>query len=105
MDEAFGVNIFFLILAILAFFLFTEFIVAPKSKKYRRELADMYVSAKIRTIAKEESLDLDIEKLNFNKWSKQRRKEEKEMGLDSVVEEELKEKISESFENKDKKSK
>lgn len=62
-----------------------------KSKKYRRYLTDMYVSAKIRFFAKEDGLDLEAEAVNFKDWIKTNSIKNKP--LDEVVEDELIERV------------
>ncbi len=73
-----------------------------KTKKYRRELGDLYVAAKIRKIADNESLDLNKEKLSFLEWDKKRKLSERIQKYDDVVEEELKEKVADNFKEKPK---
>ncbi len=73
-----------------------------KTKKYRRELGDLYVAAKIRKIADSESIDLDKEKLSFYEWNKKRNLSEKIQNYDDVVEEEMKEKVADSLIDKPK---
>jgi len=66
-----------------------------KSKKYRKEIMDMYVASKTKKIAKGESLDLAEEYECFKKWLKKQRLTSN-WDLDDVIEEELKEKVSET---------
>ena len=66
-----------------------------RTKKYRRELADMYVAAKIRQIASKEDIDLGLEHQSYKIWVKKKSMEEGYYGFDDVVEEELKEKLLE----------
>ena len=65
------------------------------TKRYRRSLVDLYVSAKIRFLAKKDDLDLEKELENFKLWEKSKKKERDEYRLDNAIEDELKEKISE----------
>ena len=64
-----------------------------RSKKYRELLTDLYVSGKIRQFADEDKVDLDVEKLNFERYSKNQLLTDK--GLSKVIEEDLKEKVIE----------
>ncbi len=64
------------------------------SQQYRKLLSDMYVSGKIRQFADEDNINLDVEEVKFKKWLKSKSIIDKD--VDSVVMEELKEKISES---------
>lgn len=69
-----------------------------KTKKYREMLSDIYVSAKIREIAKSENINLDDEYVTFLKWYKRRKYED--WAYDSVIEAELKEKVEEKLNKK-----
>jgi len=73
--------------------LFTVFEVR-KSVKYRKFLADMYVAAKIRFLAKEDKLDLVAESEDYKTWCKKERLAYRDYDLDNTIEEELKEKVS-----------
>ena len=73
-----------------------------KTKKYRRELGDLYVAAKIRKIADNETIDLNKEKLSFLDWDKKRKLSERIQNYDDVVEEEMKEKVADSLMDKPK---
>ena len=66
-------------------------VIPSRPKRYRRELVDLYVAAKVRTIAAKENLNLTEEYESFKRWLKKQRLEEKD--LDSAMEEELKEKL------------
>jgi len=65
-----------------------------KTKRYRIELADMYVASKIRQIADKENVDLGKEYQQFRLWNKKNKLEEGYYGFDDVVEEDLKEKLN-----------
>jgi hypothetical protein len=66
-----------------------------KSKKYRKFLTDMYVSAKIRFLADKDGLKLTEEEKYFKDWSKKDKIRNREYNLDDAVEEDLIEKIEE----------
>ena len=66
-----------------------------KSKKYRKTIMDMYVSAKLKFLANEDGLDLTEEFESFKKWAKKERLNSGDGELDTVVEEELMERVSE----------
>lgn len=68
-----------------------------KSKEYRKEISDMYVTGKIRDIAKNESINLDEEYARFKKWLKKKRNDTLERDFDDAVEDELKEKVEEKL--------
>lgn len=93
-------------IAVLCFILFLCFLVmlimmfllGTKSRRYRRELVNMYVAAKVRVIAAKENIDISKEYELFKKWLKKQRLEDKD--LDSAIEEELKEKIVEETKKK-----
>lgn len=91
---AFIPSIIFSLGFILVIFFLLE---TRRSKKYRRELGDFYVAAKIREIANNEELDLNLEYERFKAWIKRRRLEDKRFDFDEVVEEELKEKVEDKL--------
>ena len=76
-----------------------------KTKKYRRELGDLYVAAKIKDIAKGEDLDLEAEKELFVAWNKKNRVRNIDQNYDDVVEDELMENVAEAVNPKTKKDK
>lgn len=71
-----------------------------KTKQYRIELADMYIAGRIKQIASEDKVNLDEEYENFKRWDKQKRMLSSDFKYDDIVEEELKEKVSESLNKK-----
>ena len=71
-----------------------------RSRDYRKTLADLYVAAKIRFLAKEDGLDLNEENENLKKWNKKRRMETQQ--LDVTIEEELQDRITEKAKEKKK---
>ena len=83
-------------LMFLGFVILVAFIILSPSrtKKYRKELADLYVSGRIKQIAKEDKIELAEEFEDFKKWLKSRKLESEVYRLDDTIEEELKEKIS-----------
>ena len=91
-----GVCLFFL----LIFVLINAILSKRKTYKYRKALTDMYVAAKIRKLAQEDNLDLASEYESFKKWEKKRKLENENYQLDDVVEEELKERVSDSEKKK-----
>jgi len=62
-----------------------------KSKKYREEIVDLYVIGTVKKFAKEDGIDLEEEYKAFKKDLKREKLERK--GLDSAIEEELKEQV------------
>jgi len=84
-----GVAVFIMILSVF----FYETLSLRKSTIYRKNLADLYVAAKIRQIADKDNVDLNEENENFKKWSKKQRMSGVE--LDTSVEMELQEKVTE----------
>jgi len=63
-----------------------------RSREYRQTLSDMYVSGKIRQLAKEDNINLEDEFKEFVRSNKSRRIQE--TGLDRTIEEDLQEKIA-----------
>ncbi len=80
---------FFLILIIIM--VISEALKPRKSQSYRKLLTDMYVSGKIKQLAKKEDINLANEEKNFNLWCKKKRLDY--LDLDRTIEEEMKEKI------------
>jgi len=97
MAEA-GAFILIVVLAIILlglFIAFVNFLETRKSKKYRKFVTDMYVAAKTRFLAKEDTLDLDVEEKNFKSWTKRIKKENPEYDLDNSIEDELMDRVDE----------
>ena len=85
-----GLAVLFILLGVI---LLSNFL-NTKSKYYRQVLADLFVAAKIRQIAKDESIDLVEELESFKRFCKKQRIEE--MSLDNTIEAELQDKITET---------
>ena len=83
-----------IVLALLAMVVATV-LTMRKSKQYRKEIMDMYVAAKTKSIAKGEGLDLAEEYESFKKWLKKQRIN-CNYDLDDTIEAELKERVSET---------
>ena len=64
----------------------------PKSLEYRKLLVDMYIIGMVKKFAKEDSIDLIKELKEFTKI--ERKKGLKEKDIDSVIDDNLKEKIN-----------
>jgi len=64
-----------------------------KSKEYRTLLSDMFVAGKVRKIADEEEIDLEVEYSRFKKWEKKSRMIGSD--IDKTVEVNLRDKITE----------
>lgn len=77
----------FIALLLLAFGIYTA-LTGTKSKKYREFLSDMFVSGRIKQIAKEKSVDLEQEIKEFYLMDKKMKLEMKT--LPDVIEAELK---------------
>jgi hypothetical protein len=88
----------FLVLWIVAIILFYRVLKPTRSRKYRRELTNLYVAARIKQVAKEDNIDLSEEYEAFKKWCKQKIMEEKP--LDDTIELELQDKIVDSTKSK-----
>ena len=71
-----------------------------KSKKYRKYLTDMYVSARIRELALVDKLDINKEEANYEAWCKNDKAERNGLSLDNSIEEELIEKVNTRKEEK-----
>lgn len=72
-----------------------------KTRRYRRELVDLYVSGKIRQLAEKEKIDLEEEYKIFRKYSKKRKAETQ--SLDNTIEMEMQDKIVDDAEKESKK--
>lgn len=94
--------VFFIAGALVWFLMKMVSAIVPKSLSYRKDLANLYVAAKIKQIAKKEGIDLNLELLEFRKALKQEKLKMED--LDTAIEEELKEEISEDFKKKTEKS-
>ena len=95
------VGILLVMFFITLFFIFMISIFGgTKSRRYRRELVNMYVAAKVRAIAAKENIDISKEYESFKKWLKKQKLEDKD--LDSAIEEELKSQIVEETKDKGK---
>ena len=70
-----------------------------KTTYYRKDLTNLYVAGKVRQLAAKDGIDLDAEKVLFDKYVKRSRNSVQD--LDKTIEEEMKEKISDEFQNKD----
>jgi len=87
-----GIFIFFVVLMVTVITAI-EFNLFRKSRRYRKELSDMYVAGKIRKLAKRDDIKIEEEYKIFKKWEKKQSMEFKE--LDNAVEQGLKEKLAE----------
>lgn len=90
------------LLVIIVVMVLSSMCTLRKTKIYRKEIADMYVAAKIKQMATKDNLDLVVEYELYKKWNK--KKEMKYKELDDIVESELMEKV-EDLEKKDTKGK
>ena len=95
--------VIFMVVWLTFFAIIMTFLEVRKTKKYRRELGDLYVAAKIKKIAKGDDLDLELEKVSFLDWSKKTKVREGIVNYDDVVEDEMKEQVVESLVKKPKK--
>ncbi len=87
------------IIFLLAIVLGAISILSPsKTKRYREQLVDMYVSATVRKFAKDDGLDLEEEYKTF--MDKSKKEKLKTTGLSDVVEDELSEKVIQKQEKK-----
>jgi len=92
-----GMSVFLLVglMSVLTVILVLMILLGPrKSQNYRKLLSDLYVAGKIKEFATEDKIDLDVENEKFKRWVKKQNIVDKD--VDSVVMEELKEKIAES---------
>ena len=93
-DAAFIKGIFILSLFVIVVMAVMWVFTPSKTRSYRKTLADLYVSAKIRSLALRDKLDLDKEFEKCKLWEKGNRRQREEYRLDNAVEEELKEEIN-----------
>jgi hypothetical protein len=91
-----GISIFFIIALIGAVCR------PPRTRRYRRELVDLYVSGKIRQLADKDKIDLEEEYKIFRKYTKKRTAEEQP--LDNTIEMEMQDKIVDDAEKESKKT-
>jgi hypothetical protein len=72
-----------------------------KSQNYRKLIMDLYVAGKTKLLAKADNIDIDEEYKDYLKWNKKIRKEERNSrigtDLDNIIEDEMKEKVSETI--------
>jgi len=80
------------IVGIIMFFYWMLSKIFTESHGYRKLLVDMYIVGMIKKFAKEDNIDLFKELKEFNKL--QRKQEIKEKAIDSVIADNLKEKIN-----------
>ncbi len=97
--------VIFMIIWMTFLALIMTFIEVRKTKKYRRELGDLYVAAKIKKIAKGEDLDLEVEKELFVTWNKKNKVRDVNQNYDDIVEDEMMENVTEVVNPKPKKDK
>lgn len=95
-----GAIIFYVAIAATILIAVMSLFYVSKTKKYRQSLSDLYVAAKIRTLAKADDLSLEDEYESFKAWAKKEKIEYKDYSLDSTIEEELIEKVSATKEKK-----
>jgi hypothetical protein len=74
------------------FFSFILRLAFPKSKEYRSLLADMYVVGMVKKLAEEDDIDLIKELKDFSRIEKKKKLSVQD--IDSVIEDNLKEKIN-----------
>jgi hypothetical protein len=85
-------GMFILIPALVLFVLLMS---SRKTKRYRKEIMDMYVSSKIKQLATEDGLNIEEEYKLYENWAKKQSLTDSNKELDDVVEDNLKEEISE----------
>ena len=95
-----GMLILRIALSFVVVALFFSILEVRKTKKYRKQIVDMYVSSKTKKLAKEEGLDLEAEYECFKVWNKRDRRKREGFELDDAVEEDLMEKVGEEKKNK-----
>ena len=93
MSEIMIVEIMLAVFLLLIGIAVIERVTPSKSKAYRQDLSNMYVAGKIKKIAEDEGLDLNVEFLEFAKITKNKKIDIE--ALDLTVERELQEKITE----------
>ena len=90
------ISFLFVVGVVVALFWFFKCAVYPKlrpTQHYRKVLMDLFVVGKIKKFAEDDNIKLAEEEVDFNKWSKKQKLTD--VDLDIVIEEEMKEKISE----------
>jgi len=93
--EIVGITVYVLL------FLFGVMLITPsRTRRYRKELSDLYVAGRIKQIAKKDNIDLDEELKSYRLYRKKRNIESS--NLDNTIEEDLQDKIVDE-ESKEKK--
>ena len=91
-DVLFGAGMFVgFILGMIIFIMILGFSSRTRTRRYRRDLTNLYVAGKIRQIATKDNINIAEEYEVFKKYLKKNRMED--WDLDVSIEEELKEKI------------
>ena len=98
-----GTGISYILMGFTLLLVVVYFFDTRKSQQYRKTLMDMYVAAKIKSLAKEDNLDIVEEFESFKKWKKKQNLGDKD--LDNVIEEEIKERVTEPTKKKETKDK
>ena len=93
-----GLMFMYFAMAIVIVYVVMKTLSTRRTQDYRKELTDMYVAGRIRQLAEQNKVDLDIEYEAFKKWRKLRRRERQD--IDEAIESELKEKLEEKLEEK-----
>lgn len=98
-----GIGIMFLYgaIAFVILYVIISAFSTRRTQDYRKELTDMYVAGIIKQIATRDKVDLEVEYEAFKKWRKLRRRERQD--IDEAIESELKEKVTDEMNKKEKK--
>lgn len=81
-----------LVFILMLFALINRYMGGSRTHQYRRMLTDLYVSGRIRQLAKEDSIDLVEELKHYKKVTKDNKVDVE--SLDNTVEAELQEKVN-----------
>ncbi len=103
MSETLIVEMMLMIFLFFVVMIVIDLTSVSKSKVYRQDLSNMYVAGKVRQIAKKDGINLNEEFLEFARITKNKKIDLE--ALDTTVERELQEKISESNPKKGKAAK
>lgn len=90
-----------LIIFALGLFVILYVFEKTKSRRYREDLSNLYVAAKIREVAGKEGINLAQEYESFKKWRKKDNIENK--SLDCTIEAELQDKVTDGMKKDSKK--
>jgi len=91
-----GLGFLYFVIAVIILIFILEWTSPRKTQRYRKELTDLYVAARIKQIAAKDNVNLELEYEAYKKWRRNRRREDHD--LDESIEDDLKDKLEEQQE-------